>query len=189
MTRKLTLFSLSAVCLFAASYSYSNTTETLVPAKQHDRATKLIAHFLDKYHYKEISINNSLSDQILWAYLEALDPNRSYFYQKDIDSFQIFRYKLDDAITKTELSAPFQMFRLYQARVDERVLYALDLLDRKFNFKIDEELIIDRSEFPWAKDSNELNEIWRKRVKNDVLTLRLADKENQRNKRNATKTL
>ncbi len=171
------LFSLGAICLITAGYSYSNTAETLVPAKQHDRATKLIAHFLDKYHYKEISINNSLSDQILSAYLEALDPNRSYFYQKDIDSFQIFRYKLDDAITKTELSAPFQMFRLYQARVDERVLYALDLLDKKFNFKINEELIIDRSELPWANDSNELNEIWRKRVKNDVLTLRLADKE------------
>ena len=177
LTKKLALLSLTAICLFAANYSHSYTSETLVPAKQHDRATKLIAHFLDKYHYKEISINNSLSDQILSAYLEALDPNRSYFYQKDIDSFQIFRYKLDDAITKSELSAPFQMFRLYQARVDERVLYALDLLNKKFNFKIDEELIIDRSELPWAKNSNELNEIWRKRVKNDVLTLKLADKE------------
>ncbi|MEM7401222.1 MAG: hypothetical protein AAF304_04650, partial [Pseudomonadota bacterium] len=64
--------------MFTSSYTYSNTGGTLVPAKQHDRATKLIAHFLDKYHYKEISINNTLSDQILSAYLEALDPNRSY---------------------------------------------------------------------------------------------------------------
>ena len=163
--------------LFAASdVSFGNTSTVLSPEKQHNRATKLITHFLDKYHYKEFDVNNALSDEILKAYLEALDPNRSYFYQKDIDSFQIFRFKLDDAITKSELSAPFQMFRLYQARVDERVLYALDLLDEKFNFKIDEELIIDRSDMPWASTSNELNEIWRKRVKNDVLTLKLADK-------------
>ena len=162
--------------LTASSTSYSNTSAILSPENQHNRATKLITHFLEKYHYKEFDINNSLSDEILKAYLEALDPNRSYFYQKDIDSFQIFRFKLDDAITKSELSAPFQMFRLYQARVDERVLYALDLLDEKFNFKIDEELIIDRSDMPWASSSNELNEIWRKRVKNDVLTLKLADK-------------
>ena len=163
--------------LFAASdVSFGNTSTVLSPEKQHNRATKLITHFLDKYHYKEFDVNNALSDEILKAYLEALDPNRSYFYQKDIDSFQIFRFKLDDAITKSELSAPFQMFRLYQARVDERVLYALELLDEKFNFKIDEELIIDRSDMPWASTSNELNEIWRKRVKNDVLTLKLADK-------------
>ncbi len=174
---KLILFCLTALTLIAASsVSYSNTSEILSPGKQHNRATKLITHFLDKYHYKEFNINNTLSAQILNAYLEALDPNRSYFYQKDIDSFQIFRFKLDDAISRTDLNAPFQMFRLYQARVDERVLFALDLLEDKFNFKIDEELIIDRSESAWAQNSNELNEIWRKRVKNDVLTLRLADK-------------
>ncbi|MGH1536568.1 MAG: carboxy terminal-processing peptidase [Gammaproteobacteria bacterium] len=162
--------------LFTAGYTYSTTTDILAPEKQHNRATKLITHFLDKYHYKDFNIDNSLSDEILNSYLEALDPNRSYFYQKDIDSFQIFRFKLDEAIAKTELNAPFQMFRLYQARVDERVLFALDQLKKKYNFDIDEELIIDRSELPWANSSHELNEIWRKRVKNDVLTLKLADK-------------
>ena len=172
----LLLFAFTLTLLVASGASFSNTSTVLSPEKQHNRATKLITHFLDKYHYKEFDVNNALSSEILKAYLEALDPNRSYFYQKDIDSFQIFRFKLDDAITKSELSAPFQMFRLYQARVDERVLYALDLLDEKFNFKIDEELIIDRTDMPWASTSNELNEIWRKRVKNDVLTLKLADK-------------
>jgi carboxyl-terminal processing protease len=131
---------------------------------------------LGKYHYKDFSIDNTLSNDVLNSYIEALDPNRSYFYQKDIDSFQVFRFTLDDAISKSELSAPFQMFRLYQARVDERVLYARELLDSKFNFKVDEELTIDRSELPWANSNQELNEIWRKRVKNDVLTLKLADK-------------
>ena len=131
---------------------------------------------MGKYHYKDFSIDNALSNKILNSYIEALDPNRSYFYQKDIDSFQVFRLTLDDSITKSELSAPFQMFRLYQARVDERVLYARELLDNKFNFKVDEELTIDRSELAWANSNHDLNEIWRKRVKNDVLTLKLADK-------------
>ena len=176
-TKNLTLLFITAISLFAASYSNSNTSGVLAPEKQHNRATKLITHFLDKYHYKEFNINNSLSDEILAAYIEALDPNRSYFYQKDIDSFQIFRFKLDDAISKTELSPPFQMFRLYQARVEERVLFALDQLKTKYDFKVDEDLIIDRSKLAWAYSNHELNEIWRKRVKNDVLTLRLADKE------------
>ncbi len=176
LTTNLLIICGTAISLCAASYSYSTTSNVLAPEKQHNRATKLITHFLDKYHYKDINIDNTLSDQILSSYIEALDPNRSYFYQKDIDSFQIFRFKLDDAISKTELSAPFQMFRLYQARVDERVLFALDQLKTKFDFNVDEELIIDRSELAWANNNHELNEIWRKRVKNDVLTLKLADK-------------
>ena len=176
LTKNLTLLFATAITLFAASYTYSTTSDVLAPEKQHNRATKLITHFLDKYHYKEFNIDNSLSDEILAAYIEALDPNRSYFYQKDINSFQIFRFKLDDAISKTELSPPFQMFRLYQARVEERVLFSLDQLKTKYDFKVNEELIIDRSELAWAYNNHELNEIWRKRVKNDVLTLRLADK-------------
>jgi len=163
--------------LASASQSQGNSSISLSPLNEHSRSTKLITRFLSKYHYKTFKINNSLSDQIFDSYIEALDPNRSYFYQKDIDSFQIFRYKLDDALNHPELNAPFQMFRLYQARVDERALHALGLLKEKFNFSINEKLIIDRSKLDWAVDKDELDEIWRKRVKNDVLALRLAEKD------------
>ncbi len=176
LPRQIFIIVTTATLFAVSSYSYSNTSSFLVPDNQHNRATKLITHFLDKYHYKTFKINNSLSDKILDSYIEALDPNRSYFYQKDIDSFQIFRFKLDDALNHSQLSAPFQMFSLYQARVDERILYALDLLNENFDFTLDEELIIDRSNLKWAANKDELNEFWRKRVKNDVLTLMLADK-------------
>ncbi len=176
MPPKLALATLVVLLVFTSAFSYASTDQRLEPQNQHLRATKLITHFLDKYHYKEINLNNTLSDKILDAYITSLDPNKSYFYQKDIDSFQIFRYKLDDALTHPELSAPFQMFHLYQARVDERSLFALNQLKSNFDFSIDEEMVIDRSEYPWAKTRKELDEVWRKRVKNDVLTLRLADK-------------
>ena len=162
---------------YIASYSNASTNASLIPENKHNQTTKLITHFLDKYHYKEFNINNTLSNDILDAYLESLDPNRSYFYQKDVDSFQIFRFKLDDALTRPELNAPYQIFRLYQARVDERVLYALELLNNEFDFSIDEELIIERDDQNWALNKEELDEIWRKRVKNDVLSLKLAQKE------------
>jgi len=173
----ITLIVAIIMILATTTQSQANSSTSLFPLKEHSRSTKFITYFLDKYHYKSFRINNSLSDQIFDSYIGTLDPNRSYFYQKDIDSFQIFRYKLDDALNHTELNAPFQMFRLYQARVDERTLHALDLLKEKFNFSINEELIIDRSELDWAADKNELDEIWRKRVKNDILVLRLAKKD------------
>ena len=157
--------------------SHGSTTSLLEPQKEHYRATRLITHILDKYHYKDFSIDDALSEKILDEYIQTLDPGRSYFYQKDINSFQVFEFELDDALNHSELSMPFQMFHLYQKRVNERIVYALDLLDKEFDFTIDEELATDRSRVDWAIDEEELNEIWRKRIKNDVLTLKLADKD------------
>ena len=177
MTKLIKYFVLTIIyCICAVSF-LSASTSSLSPENKHSQTTKLITHFLDKYHYKDFNINNNLSNNILDAYLESLDPNRSYFYQKDVDSFQIFRFKLDDALTRPELNAPYQIFRLYQARVDERVLYALERLNHNFDFTIDEELIIERHDQTWATNKEELDEIWRKRVKNDVLALKLAHKE------------
>ncbi len=169
------------VVVIAATFipvnSHGSTTSLLEPQKEHYRATRLITHILDKYHYKDFSIDDALSEKILDEYIQTLDPGRSYFYQKDINSFQAFEFELDDALNHSELSMPFQMFHLYQKRVNERIVYALDLLDKEFDFTINEELATDRSRVDWAIDEEELNEIWRKRIKNDVLTLKLADKD------------
>lgn len=152
----------------------SGTSSQLVPQDQHERATRLITHFLDKYHYKDFSIDDFLSEKILEAYVSALDPNRSYFHQTDIESFEAHRFGLDEALNQRRLDAPFAMFRLYQKRVDERVTHALELIEQEFDFSVQEELLVDRSDLDWARDVDGLNEIWRKRVKNDVLSLQLA---------------
>ena len=157
--------------------SYGSATSLLTPLEQHYRTTKLITHLLDKHHYKEFVIDNALSEKILDAYIRVLDPDRSYFHQLDITDFQMFRFSLDEALNRPGLDVPFQVFHRYRGRVNERVRYALDLLDNKFDFTINEELTMDRSELDWAADDTELNEIWRKRIKNEVLTLKLADKD------------
>ncbi len=157
-----------------ASTPYSGASAQIVPLDQHERATRLITHFLDKYHYQDFDIDDFLSGQILDAYLGALDPNRSYFHSEDIEGFETFRFGMDEALNQRKLDAPFAMFRLYQDRVNERVSYALSLVDQEFDFDVHEEFLVDRSNSDWAQGVEGLNEIWRKRVKNDVLSLRLA---------------
>src|SRR5918996_5090900 len=62
------------------------------------RATELITHFMKNYHYKKTPLDDTLSAAILRTYLETLDPNRSYFTRRDIDSFRQYEYGLDDAL-------------------------------------------------------------------------------------------
>ena len=167
-----------AIAIFTVliSTSYSGASMLVAPQDQHSRATRLITHFLNKYHYKDFSIDDFLSERILDAYVASLDPNRSYFLQKDIDGFEEFRFDMDEALNLQKLDIPFKMFGLYQTRVNERVAYALSLSDKEFDFGIHEEFLVDRSDSAWASSIGDLNEIWRKRVKNDVLNLRLAGK-------------
>lgn len=140
------------------------------------RATELIVQFLKRYHYRNKVLDDAQSEQILQRYLEALDPNRSYFLASDIAEFEKYRHKLDDALRDIQLDAAFEIFKRMRLRLEQRVEFALRQLNREFDFSIAEEFAPDRSKLAWARDQSELDEIWRKRVKNDVLNLALSGK-------------
>ena len=143
------------------------------------RATELIVQFLNRYHYRNRVLDDAQSEQILQRYLEALDPNRSYFYAADIVEFEKYKYRLDDALREIKLGPAFEIFKLMRVRLEQRVSFAVEQLNQDFDFSVDENFVPDRSESTWAKDQDELDDIWRKRVKNDVLNLTLSGKSDE----------
>jgi carboxyl-terminal processing protease len=149
----------------------------IVPAERHERATEIITHIINTYHYKSRPLDDSLSTSILDRYLDSLDPNRSYFLTSDISNFDKYRFKLDNRLKDEDLVPAFDIFRIYRKRVDERINHAIAMLDNDFDFTIDESYRFDRRDSDWARSKAELDEIWRKRVKNDVLNLLLAKKD------------
>ena len=164
-----------------ASPLWAKVTEVpvdeLKPTREQRQATLIIIRVIDKYHYKRHRLDDEMSERILDRYLESLDPGRSFFSQQDVDSFAQYRETLDDTLRQARLNPAFEIFKLFRQRVDERVQYALTLLKRKFDFAIDEEYSFDRSDEPWPADRAALDELWRKRVKNDILLLRLSGKQ------------
>jgi len=171
---------ISSLILFLISFAVWSEVPTvaehdLVPTAEQAQATEIILHIIENYHYRSKPLDDQLSSQILDNYLKGLDPNRSFFTIDDINEFEEFRYSLDDALLKSDLDIPFYMFKRYRTRVQERISHALNMLDTEFDFTIDEEYRFDRTESAWS-DHNEIREIWRKRVKNDFLNLRLADR-------------
>lgn len=146
---------------------------SLAPTRTQQEAATLAARVLTRYHYKRVPLDDALSNEILNRYLESLDGERLFFTQRDIDAFAGKRSTLDDAIYDTDLEPAFAIFRLFLTRVDERADHALGLLDAGFDFSVDENISLDRDKAPWAKDTAELDDQWRKRIKNDWLRLRL----------------
>jgi len=150
---------------------------TLAPTDRHEQIATLVTDFIERSHYRRTAVDDEVSGRILDAYIEALDGNRSYFLQSDIDAFQQYRDELDDAVSRDESLAPaFEIFRVYRERAERQISHALALLDEEPDFSVEENFRFDREDAPWAASQAELDELWRKRVKNDALSLVLTEK-------------
>ena len=146
----------------------------LKPEVQEAKAAHLTAELLSRYHYKAVPLDDALSAKMFDEYLKALDPERVYFLQSDIDRLSADRTRLDDAILSEDLRAPFEIFNLYERRAVERMAYARSLLHKGFDFDSNETLMIERKDQPWPATEADALDLWRKRVKNDWLRLKLA---------------
>lgn len=155
--------------------------DALVPDKVQRQTALIVNKVLERYHYRKVVLDDVLSEKILERYLESLDPNKSFFTQQDIKGFEKYKHKLDNAISSGRLESAFDIFRQFRARVDQRVELALALLEKNaFDFTRDETYRFDRENFPWTRDEAEIKDQWRKRVKNDILGLRLAGKDEKK---------
>ena len=178
MFRRTSIFALLSVFAFSVFASVDvDDALKLEPNMDQRYASNIATRFLTNYHYKRTRLDDDLSSEIFDAYLDLLDPNRIYFLQSDIDGFERYRFLMDDSLRHSDLLSSYEIFNLYTDRVLERVEYSRTRVQQPFDFTIDEEYQYDREDEPWAKDRTELDELWRKRVKNDYLRLKLTDKE------------
>src|SRR5450755_5029365 len=150
---------------------------TLAPTEQENYVARRVADIIAHEHYRRAPLDDHLSSLILDRYLDTIDGARSYFFASDIVEFEKYRYQLDDAIKTGDVEPAFVIFRRYQQRSRERMAYAIDLLSKKPDFEIDESFNFDREKEPWPANAAEMNELWRKRVKNDALSLVTAGKQ------------
>jgi carboxyl-terminal processing protease len=149
------------------------------PVAAQTQAALWASRVLARYHYKALPLDDAMSEKIFDNYFKSLDSEKLYFTLADIDQFAPMRTKLDDAINNENLTLPFSIYNVYQQRFSERMGYARELLKGKFDFTGDETLMLDREKAPWPKNEDEARDLWRKRVKNDWLRLKLAGKDDK----------
>ena len=150
--------------------------QELAPTERQRRVSKLVSNVIERSHYRQSPINDPVSSLVLDRFVEQLDSSRSYFLASDLAEFERYRYQLDDAVVSGQLEPVFAIFNRFEVRNRERVAYALEQLKTEPDFTVDESFEFDRTKAAWAKTPAELNEIWRKRVKNDAVSLMLTEK-------------
>ena len=149
----------------------------LKPERYEAQAAHLAAQVLSRYHYKAMPLDTELSGKIFDHYLKALDNEKYFFVQADIDRFAGERDQLGTAILKEDLRLPFSIFNVYEQRVVERFGYARTLLKQDIDFQLHENMEVARDKQAWPASTADMRELWRKRVKNDWLRLKIAGKD------------
>jgi len=170
-----------AVLLFAAGFSWAGITADttqLKPKTVYGKEAKTVAYILDNNHYRKITLNDSLSSVILDNYVANLDNNKTYFTASDLASFEKYRTKLDDLTREESVEPAYVIYEVFRKRFIKQMDYVLnDLVKKEFDYSVDEYYETDRDKEPWCKNEQELNEVWRKMIKGQALSLRLAGKQ------------
>jgi carboxyl-terminal processing protease len=171
--------SLASISVFSETKEDNESLLILAPESQHAASSKRITAQFTRAHYKKIKIDDSLSEQIFDRYIKQLDYARNVFLVTDIKDFEQHRDEFDTVIARGKLDVAYEIYNLNLQRRLERYQYALSLLASKkaFDFDLDESYNFDREDAQWPNSVDELDELWRKKVKYDALNLTLAGKD------------
>ncbi|MBF8638344.1 carboxy terminal-processing peptidase [Pseudomonas fulva] len=158
----------------------ANKWDSLQPDRDEIVASLNVVELLKRHHYSKPPLDDARSVIIYDSYIKLLDPARSYFTAADIAEFDKWKTQFDDFLKSGNLDPGFTIYKRYLDRVKQRLDFALAELNKgvdKIDFTVNETLLIDRKDAPWLKDQAALDELWRKRVKDEVLRQKIAGKE------------
>jgi len=142
------------------------------------RIALAVAQLMRSQHMSKRPLDDEISKRFLDRFLKMLDPMKVYFTQTDIDHFKERQFDLDDSIRRGDVGFAYEVFNQYLKRVDERVKWVDEILKQKHDFTVDEDLQLDPEKGNYAKDETEARDLWRKRMKYELLLLK-ADKESK----------
>ncbi|WP_232373325.1 carboxy terminal-processing peptidase [Pinibacter aurantiacus] len=139
------------------------------PPTKYEKILHNVGEMLDQVHYSPKAINDSFSREIFKKYLVAIDPDKNFFLQSDINQLKMYETKLDDEILGGPVQFVPAVAEIFKKRVAEADSITKLLLSKPFDFKANEEVVLDAEKLDFPKDEAERKDMWRKRLKYMVL--------------------
>jgi len=171
---KLILTVLLLITTQVSSQDSATVPGLLIQKPVDNHLLKLVTAISERAHINQEQIDNESSVEILDTYIETLDSLKVYFLKSDINYFQRYKYLIDESLINGDLEAVFDIFGVYRLRVQQRLSFSIDLINQINSFDTDESYEFRSDNKVWPRSTDQLDDIWRKRVKNDLLSLVLA---------------
>ena len=139
---------------------------------------EVVKYVVEKGHYKKISIDDNLSENLYHSFIKQLDNQKRFFLKSDIREFEKYKYLLDDQIKEYDLSFFNLVYQRSKIRIEEAKSYYKELVNNKFNFNLNENIDLDFEKKEYARSKSEIKNRWRKQLKFstlDIATIKLGD--------------
>jgi len=139
---------------------------------------EVVKYVVEKGHYKKISIDDNLSENLYYSFIKQLDNQKRFFLKSDIREFEKYKYLLDDQIKEYDLAFFNLVYQRSKIRIEEAKSYYEELVNNKFNFNLNENIDLDFEKKEYARSKSEIKNRWRKQLKFstlDIATLKLGD--------------
>lgn len=130
-----------------------------------------IAKALDQGHFAPRDINDSFSSKVYHRFINRMDYDKRTLTQEDLKILSKYEFKIDDQINKGSTEFYDKFKELYDRGLEASEKYYKEILDKPFDYNIDEEYIggsDDFAQFP-ANDA-ERKDRWRKYLKYRTLS-------------------
>ncbi len=176
LARPRLVFPAALLLLTAIVLPASLQADPVGPTANDRYITLSVVHLLKQKHLSRHELDDEISERFIGTYLKMLDPGKMYFYQADVDEFMKQKDQLDDSARRGDIGFAYDVYKRFLQRVDEHVKTADELLQADYDFNVDEEIVRDREDADYPKTPEEARELWRKRVKYDLLRLRVDKK-------------
>lgn len=139
------------------------------PGPDAGRIAHLTAKLFEQAHYNHHKLDAPLAAKFLRKYIEALDYTRMFFWQTDLKEFDQHKATLIGKTLADDATPAFEIFARYQQRIEQAIGWVKETLKQPADFTGDEKIQIDRSKAQWPADEAAARDLWRLRVKHELL--------------------
>lgn len=122
---------------------------------------------------REVEVDDSLSKRALSLYLSSLDGDHSIFLASDVEEFRKWETSLDDLMKAGDVTPAFEIYRILRTRAGQRLAFIESMLANDVELSGDETYAWKRRDAPWPADESEQNELWRKKIKDQLIRRRV----------------
>lgn len=141
-------------------------TGTKNPPSKYQEILKLVGEMLSRGHYSPQDINDAFSKKVFKKYINELDPDKNIFLQADIEQLQKkYETKIDDEIKGANVESFLAAGKVFNTRMEEASAIAIEILQKPFDFTVDEDVMLDADKLNYTGNSADLKERWRKKLK------------------------
>ena len=173
---------LTALGLFLQYQSQGKNDNNDDPHEKHYRILRNVSVLLRDGHFSPKKYDDAFSKEVLKKFEENLDDEKNIFLKSDIEKFKKFEKLIDNEINgDLKLASFYEINEVYTKRLIEVMSLYKPILDKPFEFIIDEKIQLDADKNDYPKSIADRNDVWRKRLKYAVLS-RMVDAQEEREK-------